>query len=72
MPNEIGSSIVWLDKSFAAECGVSVRTLARWRQQGILNHTTGKRVKLRARQRGGRWVTTREWYDEFDNRLNGE
>lgn len=72
MSNQAGSEWIWLNKEFARKCSVSYRTLARWREQGVMNRSTRKRVKLKARRIGGCWVTTQEWYDSFDGKLNGE
>ena len=46
-------------------------TIMRWIKTGVISRTTGKRIKLDARQIGGVWCTTKAAYLAFINELNG-
>ena len=51
---------------------VTAWTIRNWVRRGVLSRSTGKRVFLRTRQRGGRVETCMDYYAQFDRELNGE
>lgn len=54
--------------AIAARCGVTSVTVWRWVTTGVA--VGGHVVKLAARRVGGRWVVSREAWEQFDRELN--
>jgi hypothetical protein len=66
----VASDRPYLTLSMAAwRAGVSRGTLVNWRKVGI-RRTDGVRVWLRSERRGGRWMFTQSWIDEFFRALS--
>jgi hypothetical protein len=47
---------------------VHIATILRWITDGTMS-PTGERVRLQAVRMGSRWLTTREWLDDYARRL---
>ena len=63
--------LVGLSK-IALMADVCRQTVYSWIERGVLSPVTGKKVTLQHRWRGRRLVSSREWWEAFDKKVNGE